>query len=223
MGRCADGALAVADDRIAWLGPMSDLPENEAAERQSLNGRWITPALIDCTRIWCLAASGRGIRAAPERRDVCGNRRGWRRHRPRPSAQRGRADAASLTAAAGARLDVLRREGVATVEIKSGYGLDLDAELKMLRVARDLDARQPLTVQTTFLGAHAVPAEYERRADDYIRFVAEEVLPQAHSQGLVGRRRCLLRAHRVLVGTDRAAVRSSVRTRTASETARGPA
>ena len=74
---------------------------------------------------------------------------------------------------------------MATVEVKSGYGLDLATELKMLRVARELGAQQRLTVSTTFLGAHTIPAEYEGRADDYVSFVVDEVLPEAHALGLV--------------------------------------
>ena len=78
----------------------------------------------------------------------------------------------------------LLAEGVTLIEIKSGYGLDLETELKMLRAARTLAKSHPITVETTFLGAHTLPPEYEGRADDYIEFVCEEVMSAAAEQGL---------------------------------------
>jgi imidazolonepropionase len=87
--------------------------------------------------------------------------------------------------AAAKRLSQWLREGATVVEIKSGYGLELDTELRMLRAARRLGERLPLTVRTTFLGAHALPPEYEGRADDYIRLVCEGMLPAAAREGLV--------------------------------------
>ena len=86
---------------------------------------------------------------------------------------------------AAARLDALIAEGVATVEVKSGYGLDRETELRMLRAARALAARRPVTIRTTFLGAHAVPAEYAGRADTYIDEICIPTLRAAHAEGLV--------------------------------------
>ena len=184
-GAVHDAALAVTDGRIAWLGSMRDLPEADAAQRKSLDGRWVTPALIDCHTHLVFG----GDRAQEFEQRLSGATYADIAKAGGGIASTVRAtraaDAESLAASAGARLDALSREGVATVEIKSGYGLNLDAELKMLRVARDLGAQRPITVHTTFLGAHTVPAEYERRADDYMSYVAEEVLPEAHALGLV--------------------------------------
>jgi imidazolonepropionase len=90
-----------------------------------------------------------------------------------------------LAQAAALRLHTLSREGVATVEIKSGYGLDLDNELKMLRVARSLAGSSGISISTTFLGAHAIPPKFEGRADAYIELLCEEVLPRAAEEGLV--------------------------------------
>ena len=94
------------------------------------------------------------------------------------------ADEQALFEQSAPRLDALLQEGVTTVEIKSGYGLDLDTELRMLRVARKLGEKFPVTVMPTFLGAHALPPEYEDRPDDYIEFVCSQVLPQVASQKL---------------------------------------
>src|SRR6201999_4228801 len=95
------------------------------------------------------------------------------------------ADADTLYRQSAARLEALLAEGVTAVEIKSGYGLDLDSERKMLRVARQLGERYPVTVYTTFLGAHALPPEYAGRADEYIREVCERMLPALADEGLV--------------------------------------
>ena len=83
------------------------------------------------------------------------------------------------------RLNSLLAEGVTTFEIKSGYGLDSDNEIKMLRVARQLEREFQIRVQKTFLGAHALPPEYAGRSDDYIELVCTEMLPRAHAEGLV--------------------------------------
>ena len=189
-GVVADGALAIADGRIAWLGPLADLPASSAPEQHSLGGRWITPALIDCHTHLVFA----GSRAAEFEQRLQGVS-----YEEIAAAGGGimstvlatrDADLDTLIESSGVRLKSLRNEGVATVEIKSGYGLDLDTEIKMLEVARSLGASQDLTVATTFLGAHATPPEFTDRDDDYIRFLIDDVLParqiQAHRAGKVG-------------------------------------
>ncbi len=180
-----DGALAVADGRIAWLGSAAELPATPSAERRSLDGRWLTPALIDCHTHLVFA----GNRAAEfEQRlmglryeDIAAQGGGIM---STVTATRG-ADRESLSGSAAARLAALRREGVATVEIKSGYGLDRDTELRLLEVARGLAATAGLSVVTTFLGAHATPPEFAGRDDDYIDFLLDHVLPAAYERGLV--------------------------------------
>jgi imidazolonepropionase len=92
---------------------------------------------------------------------------------------------ASLLTSAAERLKPLLAEGLTTIEIKSGYGLERDAEIKQLRVARALGERFPVTVRTTFLAAHALPPEYDGRPDEYIDAVASKMLPAAHAAGLV--------------------------------------
>ena len=184
-GAIDGGALAIRDGKIAWVGTRSDLPSGEARETRSLEGRWLTPALIDChthlvfggdrgaefeTRLGGatyeeLAAAGGGIMATVRATRA--------------------ASAEELFRSARGRLEAMAREGAATVEIKSGYGLDLETELRMLEVARRLGRVCGLTVRTTLLAAHAVPPEFQGRADDYLAFVGDEVLPRAAGEGLV--------------------------------------
>lgn len=184
-GAIEDGALAIRDRKIAWVGARSDLPSREARRTRSLAGRWLTPALIDChthlvfggdrgaefeARLGGatyeeLAASGGGIMATVRATRA--------------------ASTEELFRSALGRLEGMAGEGAATVEIKSGYGLDLETEIRMLEVARRLGRVSGLTVRTTLLAAHAVPPEFEGRAGDYLAFVAGEVLPRAAGGGLV--------------------------------------
>ena len=185
-GAIEDAALAVADGRIAWLGRESELPgapADLAREVHDLEGRWVTPGLIDChTHLVYggdraaefelrlqgasyaeIAKAGGGIRST-----VAATRA---------------ADEETLLAGALPRLRALLAEGVTTVEIKSGYGLELETEIKQLRVARRLAAELPVTLRTTFLAAHAIPPEYEGRADAYIDLVVG-MLPSVARSGL---------------------------------------
>lgn len=183
-GAIETGALAIAGGLLDWVGDARDLPARNAAHTRSVGGRWVTPALIDChthlvfggqraeeferrlrgVRYEDIAAQGGGILST-----VKATRR---------------ASEDELYRAALPRLQALAREGVATVEIKSGYGLDLDSELKMLRVARRLGGGAGLDVQTTLLAAHTVPPEFAGDADAYVDFIIEEILPAAVQQGL---------------------------------------
>jgi imidazolonepropionase len=184
-GAIEPGALAVEDGRIAWVGPVGELPSRSARSIHDLDGRWVTPGLVDChTHLVYggdrahefelrlngasyeeIARAGGGIRST-----VTATRA---------------ASEASLLAGAAERLKPLLAEGVTSIEIKSGYGLERDAEIKQLKVARALGERFPVTVRTTFLAAHALPPEYDGRADDYIDAVASKMLPAAHAAGLV--------------------------------------
>jgi len=184
-GAVHDAALAVADGKIAWLGARSELPAIEAAEMVDGRNGWLTPGLVDCHTHLVYAGDRagefdqrcRGLSYEEIARAGGGIQRTVAATRA--------ASEAELLRGAEARLERLRREGVTCVEIKSGYGLELDAELRMLRVARALGERCPVTVRTTLLAAHAVPPEYAARPDDYITLVCEQILPAALDDGLV--------------------------------------
>ena len=183
-----DGAIAVRGGRIDWVGARADLPaalRTAATREHDAGGRWITPGLIDChthlvyagsragefeqrlngTSYEAIARAGGGIRATV-------------------AATRAASETALLDASKP-RLKALAAEGVTTVEIKSGYGLETGAEAKMLRVARVLGNALPVTVRTSFLGAHALPPEFDGRADAYIDEVCERMLPEVARAGLV--------------------------------------
>ena len=172
------GAVAIEDGRITWVGPASDAPSGESAAVQSLDGRWITPALIDCHTHLVFAGDRSGefeqrLRGASYE-DIA---RAGGGIMSTVSATRA-ASAGELYAAALPRLHALAAEGVATLEIKSGYGLDIESELKMLAVARQLGEAGPLEVRTTLLAAHAVPPEYRDDPDAYITLICDELLPE---------------------------------------------
>ncbi|MFD2167229.1 imidazolonepropionase [Thalassotalea euphylliae] len=185
-GTINDAAIAVAEGKIAWLGKASELPNLDSCQFEVIDGEgaWLTPGLVDChTHLIYggnranefemrlqgksyeeIAKAGGGIvstvaatRAASEQ---------------------------SLVDSAAPRLQTLFEQGVTTLEIKSGYGLDTDNELKMLRAAKTLSSQFPVTVKTTFLGAHALPTEYAGRADDYIELVCHEMIPAVAEQQL---------------------------------------
>jgi imidazolonepropionase len=185
LGIVEDGAVAAKDGRIAYAGPARDLPTGwDAAERIDCDGRWITPGLVDChTHLVFggdrahefelrlkgasyeeIARAGGGIvstvnatRAASED---------------------------DLLATALPRVDHLIAEGCTTVEVKSGYGLDLDTEVRALRAARRLGEERPVSIATTFLGAHALPPEANGDKDAYIAKVCTEMLPVLAREGL---------------------------------------
>ena len=178
-----DAALAIKDGRIAWIGARRDAPE--AAREHDCGGAWLTPGLIDChTHIvhggnrsdeWearlngatyeDIARQGGGIMATVRATRAL--------------------DVDALVAASLPRVKALLAEGVTTLEIKSGYGLALDAEERMLRAARRIGELLPVRVVTTFLGAHALPPEFAGRPDDYISEVCDVMLPALAEQDLV--------------------------------------
>ena len=183
-GAIHDGAIGVADGRIAWVGPRADLPHETAHAVHDAGGRWITPGLVDCHthivhggersrafELWLEGAShaevsqaGGGIVSTV--------------------AQTHAASDDELLASAARCIADLRAGGVTTLEIKSGYGLDCDTEIKMLRVALRLGEALQIAVQTSFLGAHALPAEYDGRSGDDIDFICNEAMPAVHGEGL---------------------------------------
>ena len=179
-GTVSDGAIAVADGRIAWLGGSADLPAKPdecAAIVHDAGGRWITPGLIDCHTH--LVFGGNRAGEFEKRLQGASYEEIARAGGGIVSTMRATRDAddAALFAAALPKLRHLIGEGVTTVEIKSGYGLELEAELKQLRVARKLGEAVAQTVRTTFLGAHALPPEYDGRSDAYIDLVVERMIP----------------------------------------------
>ncbi|WP_206996731.1 imidazolonepropionase [Trinickia mobilis] len=181
-----DAALAVRDGKVAWLGAASDLPAEFAAwPRENLGGAWVTPALVDCHTHLVYGgqrADEFAMRLAGASYEAIAQRGGGIVSTVRATRA---ASEAELLRASAARLEPLIAEGVTAIEIKSGYGLDLASERKMLRVARELGRRYPVTVYTTFLGAHALPPEFAGRADDYIDEVCRRMLPALADEGLV--------------------------------------
>ena len=180
-----DGAMVTAGSLIEWIGPRAELPPGDYAQTHDLQGAWVTPGLIDCHTHTVFG----------------GNRSGEFEQRLQgvsyaeiAAAGGGIASTVRATRAASEdelfdssrkRLRSLLRDGVTTVEIKSGYGLDLANERKMLRVARRLGQELPVSVRATCLAAHALPPEYKDRADDYIQHICSEMLPALAAEGLV--------------------------------------
>jgi imidazolonepropionase len=185
LGIIEHGVIAARDGRIVFAGNRSDFSsEADAADRIDCAGRWITPGLIDChTHLVFggnrahefelrlqgasyeeIARAGGGIVST-----VAATRA---------------ASEAELVAGALPRLDALIAEGVTTLEIKSGYGLDTDTEMRQLSAARQLGVSRPVSIRTTFLGAHALPAEADGDKDQYIDLVCREMLPAVSQAGL---------------------------------------
>ncbi|WP_138934296.1 imidazolonepropionase [Roseovarius arcticus] len=185
-GMIENAAIAVVGDTIAWVGKARDLPEMyNVVEPESLGGRVVTPGLIDChTHI--VHGGDRAVEfemrlngASYEEVARAGGGIVSTVKATRAATQD------MLLADALCRVDVMIAEGVTSIEIKSGYGLDIETELRMLRVARAIGESRPIRVKTTFLGAHATPAEYADRNDAYIDDVCIPALRAAHDEGLV--------------------------------------
>ena len=184
-GEIRDAAIAVRDGRIAWLGPRSTLPAQEAWITHDGKGCWLTPGLIDChTHIVHAGSRSDEFEArlnGATYEDIA--RRGGGIMSTVRATRAASEDA--LLEASLPRIRRLLAEGVTTLEIKSGYGLDLDSERKMLRVARRLGATLPVRVKTTFLGAHALPPEHAGAPDRYLDTVCDVMLPALAAEGLV--------------------------------------
>jgi len=186
-GLIEDGAVACDGDRILWAGPMAELPGRfrDSREMRDLEGRLVTPGLIDCHTH--LVFGGHRAREFEMRLDGAS-------YEEIARAGGGIVSTVAATRAAseeellhGAlrRVDAMLAEGVTVIEVKSGYGLDIETELRMLRVARAIPTHRDVTVRTSFLGAHAVPPEFHGDADGYIGTVALPALRAAHAEGLV--------------------------------------
>ena len=180
-----DAAMVTAGSLIEWIGPRSQVPTADYAQVHDLQGAWVTPGLIDCHTHTVFGGNRSGefeqrlegvsyAEIAAKGGGIASTVRATRA-----------ASEDELFASAHKRLRSLLRDGVTTVEIKSGYGLDLANERKMLRVARRLGEALPVSVRATCLAAHALPPEYKDRADDYIEHICTDMLPALAAEGLV--------------------------------------
>ncbi|MEQ3531482.1 imidazolonepropionase [Pseudoalteromonas sp. XMcav11-Q] len=185
-GAIENAAIAIKDGKINWLGPRSELPEVDAIATpiHKANGQWLTPGLIDCHTHILFA----GSRANEFEQRLLGA------SYQQIAAQGGGiastvkairlADRETLYVNGKNRLNSLLKEGVTTVESKSGYGLDVENELKLLEINQLLNEHHPIDVHSTFLGAHALPPEYKDNSQAYIDLVCDEMLPQVASRQL---------------------------------------
>ena len=180
-----DAAIVTSAGLIEWIGPRAELAPVDADRRVDLGGAWVTPGLIDCHTHAVFGGNRSGefeqrlqgvsyAEIAAQGGGIASTVRATRA-----------ASEDELFASARQRVQALMRDGVTTLEIKSGYGLDLANERKMLRVARRLADELPLAVRATCLAAHALPPEYAGRADDYIAHICDEMLPALAAEGLV--------------------------------------
>ncbi|MDF9617155.1 imidazolonepropionase [Pseudomonas entomophila] len=180
-----DAAIVTSAGLIEWIGPRDEVPPVAADRVVDLGGAWVTPGLIDCHTHAVFGGNRSGefeqrlqgvsyAEIAAQGGGIASTVRATRA-----------ASEDALFASARQRVQALMRDGVTTLEIKSGYGLDLESERKMLRVARRLGEELPVTVRSTCLAAHALPPEYAGRADDYIAHICDEMLPALAAEGLV--------------------------------------
>lgn len=184
MGVIERGLVATTDGLIVYAGPETDAPAFNPAENIACDGRWITPGLIDCHTH--LIHAGDRAREFAMRLDGASYEEIARAGGGILSTMRATREASEdgLVASALPRLDALIAEGVTTVEVKSGYGLDTESEIRALRAARRLSNERPVHIVTTFLGAHAVPPEYNDDADGYVAMLTETMLPDIARHGL---------------------------------------
>ncbi|MBB5688009.1 imidazolonepropionase [Roseomonas alkaliterrae] len=183
-GLVEGGAVVIEGERILWAGPEGAMPATPG-ERLDLGGRLVTPGLIDCHTH--LVFAGDRAREFEMRLNGATYEEVARAGGGILSTVRATREASeeALLAAALPRVDAMLAEGVAVIEVKSGYGLDIATELRMLRAARRIAEQRRVRIVTSFLGAHALPPEYAGRHDDYITEVALPALRAAHAEGLV--------------------------------------
>ena len=180
-----NAAIVTSGTLIEWIGPLSELTAKDFDQVIDLRGAWVTPGLIDCHTHTVFGGNRSGefeqrlqgvsyAEIAAAGGGIASTVRATRA-----------ASEDELFASAERRLKQLLKDGVTTVEMKSGYGLDLENERKTLRVIRRLGASLPVSVRATCLAAHALPPEYANRADDYIQHICDEMLPALAGEGLV--------------------------------------
>ncbi|MGS0743579.1 imidazolonepropionase [Glaciimonas sp. GG7] len=183
-----NGVIVVSNGTISWIGDNAAIPAqfwNTPMPRHDVKRQWITPGLIDCHTHLVYGgnrADEFAQRLAGASYEDIAKKGGGIISTVRATRE---TSEDSLFQQAARRLEALLAEGVSAIEIKSGYGLNLETERKMLRVARRLGESYPVSVYTTFLGAHALPPEYKDRADDYITLVCQTMLPALHDEGLI--------------------------------------
>lgn len=178
-------ALVTSGHSIHWIGRESDIPNDNYAETINLNGSWLTPGLIDC-HTHSVFGGNRSVEFEQRLQgvsyaEIAANGGGI------ASTVRATREASEdeLLASALKRIRCLLKDGVTTIEIKSGYGLDYLNERKMLRVIRQIANILPMTVRSTCLAAHALPPEYKDQSDAYVDHICTEMLPKLHQEGLV--------------------------------------
>lgn len=186
FGLIEDGALACAEGRIAWAGPMRELPQDASAARvEDLGGALLTPGLVDCHTHLVFGgnrASEFDMRLNGASYEEIARAGGGIVSSVRATRE---ADEDALFAQSLPRARALLADGVTTLEIKSGYGLDLETERRMLRVARRIGGELGIAVRTSFLGLHALPPEYRERRDDYVALVCDTMLSALADESLV--------------------------------------
>ncbi|MCC6198069.1 MAG: imidazolonepropionase, partial [Burkholderiales bacterium] len=184
-GVVKDAAIGIRGDTIAWVGPRGECPDGcAAAQTLSCAGDWLTPGLVDChTHLVYAGSRAREFEMRQHGATYADIARAGGGIVSTVRATR-EATEAELAAQSAPRLAMLAAEGVTTVEIKSGYGLDTATEAKQLRVARELGRELAIEVRTTLLAAHALPPEFAGRADDYIDYVCRDTLPSIARAGL---------------------------------------
>ncbi|PVM87373.1 imidazolonepropionase [Caulobacter endophyticus] len=184
LGIVEDGLIAAMDGRIVYAGPADEAPAFDAAETVDCEGRWITPGLID-PHTHLVFGGDRAhefeLRLAGASYEEIARAGGGIVSTMKATRE---ASQDQLVAAALPRLDALIAEGLTTIEVKSGYGLSLEHELKSLRAARALATARPVSVKTTFLGAHALPPEFKGDADGYIDLICNEMIPAVAAERL---------------------------------------
>ena len=186
-GAVRQGALAIADQRIAWLGPLGELPgapEDCANKVYSAGGHWLTPGLIDC-HTHLVFAGNRALEFEQRLNGASYQEIARSGGGILSTVNATRASTESdLVESAARRLRHLCSQGVTTVEIKSGYGLNVEVELRMLQAIRRLKERQVIDIHATFLGAHSIPVEFKDHPDAYVDLICSEMLPRIKDQGL---------------------------------------
>jgi imidazolonepropionase len=185
LGVVEDGVVAAKGGQILYAGPAADAPAAlDVEERIGLDGRWVLPGLIDCHTHLVHAGDRSGefeLRLSGATYEEIARAGGGILSTVRATRSASEAD---LVAATLPRLDALLAEGVTTVEIKSGYGLDREAELRQLRAARALAGLRPVDVRTTYLGLHALPPELADDRETYLGLACRQVLPSVAAEGL---------------------------------------
>ena len=186
-GEIANGGVAISGDRIEWVGAMSELPSELREGTASIldaKDRWVTPGLIDChTHLVFAGNRAREFEMRLQGASYEQIARGGGGIASTVRATRAATDE-ELFSVASTRLSTLESFGVTTVEVKSGYGLDVETELRMLHVARRLDVEHPVAVRTTFLGAHALAPEYTDDRSGYIDLICGTMIPRVMDEGL---------------------------------------